>query len=307
MSTYSNHFDLSERTEVFMAAAVAAVDRGWPLFVLGRSKRPVANCARCRAADPSHDRQACGCLTCHGFYAATLDPARIAAMLAAVPGGLLAVRTGAPSGLVVVDIDPRHGGRLDPALMPPTLGAATGGGGWHLYYRHPGIPVVSRALPGRDGVDIKADGGYVVLSPSVHPDTGQAYRWLPAPRPVIEMPPALRGLVLTAPTSQPEPSAPPTESPAPRPIPTGNWGRGISSPDALLAATLATVRTAPKGRRRATLYGAARGLARMVAAGALTRTAAVAALTDAGHAAQQTERDIHAAITGGFRDEGVPA
>jgi hypothetical protein len=43
----------------------------------------------------------------------------------------------------------------------------------------------------------------------------------------------------------------------------------------------------------------------MVAAGALTHPAAIAALTDAGRAAQQTDRDIHAAITGGFRDEGL--
>ncbi len=232
-------------------------------------------------------------------------------MLDAIPAGLLAVRTGAPSGLVVVDIDPRHGGRLDPELMPPTLAAATGGGGWHLYYRHPGTPVVSRALPGRDGVDIKADGGYVVLAPSVHPDTGQAYRWLPAPRPVVEMPPALRALVLTASTSPttagPTPAPRQTGGPGIHPIPTHAGGGGISSPESLLAATLATVAAAPKGRRRATLYGAARGLARMVAAGALTHTAAVAALTDTGRAVQQSERDIRAAIAGGFRDEGVPA
>jgi hypothetical protein len=292
-------------TSPFLAAAVAAVERGWPVFVLGRSKRPVANCTRCHAADPPHDRQTCPCLTCHGFYAATLDPARVAAMLDAIPGGLLAVRTGAPSGLVVVDIDPRHGGRVDPTLMPPTLAAATGGGGWHLYYHHPATPVLSRALPGRDGVDIKADGGYVVLPPSIHPDTGRAYQWLPVVRPIIEMPPPLRDLVLTTPTGTPNPTPTPAGSPATRPRTTSSGGGGISSPDALLAATLATVRRAPKGRRRTTLYGAARGLARMVAAGALTHTAAVTALTDTGHTVEQTERDIHAAITGGFRDEGL--
>jgi len=293
------------------AAALDHAARGWPVFVLGRTKRPVANCPPCRtvARQGPHDPAACGCLTCHGFYAATTDPDRITAMLTTVPDGLLALRTGAPSGLVVVDIDPRHGGRLEPALMPPTLAVATGGGGWHLYYHHPGTPVVSRALPGRDGVDIKADGGYVVLPPSVHPDTGRAYRWLPAPRPVIEMPPPLRRLVLAAPTSQPAPGQTPVPhragGPGVRLVPTCTGGGGISSPEALLTATLATVRAAPKGRRRTTLYGAARGLARMVAAGALTRAVAVAALTDAGHAVQQTDRDIQAAITGGFRDEGL--
>lgn len=302
-----------------LAAALDAAGRGWSVFVLGRTKRPVANCPPCREAGRrgGHDPQQCGCLTCHGFYAATRDPDRLRAMLAAVPGGLLAVRTGAASGLVLVDIDPRHGGRLDPVLMPPTRAVATGHDGWHLYYRHPGRPVPSRPLPGRDGVDVKADGGYVVLPPSVHPDTGRAYRWLPAERQVIEMPPALTAAVADPGPRSPAGDgglfpAPPTATnqrpatPAERSTPNGTGGGGISSPAALLTATLATVRNAPQGRRRTTLYGAARGLARMVAAGALTHPDAVAALTDAGRAAQQTERDIRAAITGGFRDEGLP-
>jgi len=136
------------------------------VFLLGRSKRPVRNCARCRQAGGSHDPQACQCLTCHGFYAATTHADRVHAIFDAVPGGLPAMRAGAPAGLVVVDIDPGHGGRIDAALMPPTATVATGGGGWHLYYAHPGRPVPSRPLPGRPGVDIKAEGGYVVVPPS---------------------------------------------------------------------------------------------------------------------------------------------
>ncbi|WP_308425657.1 hypothetical protein [Pilimelia terevasa] len=62
---------------------------------------------------------------------------------------------------------------------------------------------------------------------------------------------------------------------------------------------------APAGRRRTTLYGAARGVARMVAAAAVTAHDATAALTAAGRAVGQPERDIRNAITGGFKDEGV--
>jgi hypothetical protein len=269
--------------------------RGWPVFVLGRSKRPVANCTACKAAGPGHDSAGCGCLTCHGFHAATLDPRRLAAMLAAVPRGLLAIRTGTAAGLAVVDIDPRNGGQLDPALMTPTAAVATGGGGWHLYYRHPGGPLLA-ALSGRAGVDIKADGGYVVAPPSVHPGTGRAYRWANG-RGVAEMPPALADAL----TPPPAAAAPPN-----RPVPLRGAG-GISSPPALLAALLRAVETAPEGRRRVTLYGAARGAARMAAAGAITEVDARAALTAAGLAAQQTERDIRAAIDGAFRDEGAAA
>ena len=45
----------------------------------------------------------------------------------------------------------------------------------------------------------------------------------------------------------------------------------------------------------------------MVAAGAIDHTDAIAALTDVGHQAEQTDRDIRAAIAGGFRDEGIAA
>jgi len=278
------------------AAARRYMGQGWPVFMLGRSKRPVANCPRCHAAASGHDPAGCDCLTCHGFYAATTDPARLAAMLAAVPGGLLAIRTGTISGLAVVDIDPRNGGQIDRDLMTPTATVATGGGGWHLYYRHPGTPATP-TLPGHPGVDIKADGGYTVAPPSTHPGTRRPYRWVGG-RAVAEMPPALRAALTPAPQpAQPALSGPPATRSA----------GGISSPAALLAAHLRAVQSAPEGKRRHTLYGAARGIARMVAAGAITEGDARAALTAAGLAASQSERDIRAAIDGAFTAEGAAA
>ncbi|GGK09578.1 hypothetical protein GCM10010123_44330 [Pilimelia anulata] len=284
-----------------LAAALDYAGRGWPVFLLGRRKRPVGNCRRCRGAGPGHDRTACGCLTCHGPYAATVDPDRIAALFTAVPGGLLALATGAGAGLVVADIDPRHGGRVDPTLMFPTAHAVTGSGGLHLYYRHPGVPVLNSQSRVAAGVDIRGEGGYVVAPPSIHPDTGRPYRWVPG-RGVDEMPPPL----LDACTRRP---AVPVVSPAgvapPTPATHRGGGGGISSPHRLLTAHLDAVARAPAGRRRTTLYGAARGVARMVAAAALTPNDAVAALTAAGRGVGQPERDIRNAITGGFRDEGV--
>ena len=277
------------------AAGIEYISRGWPVFVLGRSKRPVANCRTCRA--PGHERTECDCLTCHGFYAATLDPGRLRAMLAAVPLGLLAIRTGRVSGLLVVDIDPRNGGYVDTSLMPPTAAVATGGGGWHLYYQHPRTPTLAK-LPGRDGIDIKGDGGYVTAPPSVHPGTGQPYRWL-TEKVVNEMPPALRAGVCAPP---PRPAARPQIAP-----PLTRAAGGISNPPALLASNLQAVARAPEGRRRVTLYGAVRGVARMVIAGAITPQAARAALTEAGEAAQQSPRDISAAINGAFKAEGAPS
>jgi hypothetical protein len=288
--------ELRTDPQALLRNATRLAERGWPVFLLGRTKRPVANCPGCPKGAPGHDPEACTCLTCHGFYAATVDPQRIQAMCAQHPGGLLAIRTGAASDTVVVDIDPRHGGCILPDLMPRTACVDTSRG-WHLYYRHPGTPIVSRELPGHPGVDIKADSGYVVAPPSIHPITGLAYRWV-GTHPVIEIAPPLLAVCQAAPA--------PTASATTRPTTTPGGG-AISSPDALLAANLNAVRRAPKGRRRVTLYGSARGVARMVAADALTRADAWAALTAAGKAAGQSDRDIRAAITSGFNAEGVAA
>ncbi|WP_213456680.1 bifunctional DNA primase/polymerase [Rhizomonospora bruguierae] len=292
-----------------LTAALAYAERGWPVFMLGRSKRPVANCPDCPKAeeDPTHDQNACPCLTCHGFYAATTDPARVAAIVAAVPSGQLALRTGAASGTVVLDVDPRHDGHhtmnglIANGLLPPTAHVITGRGGPHLYYRHPDTHVpCSQGKPGQGlgpGIDVKADGGYVVLPPSVHPRTGRPYRWVPG-RGMEEMPPAL----LTACTPPPAPPIPAVTGPT-----RVREAGGISHPDRLLAVLLDRVTTAPEGVRRPTLYGVARGVARMVKADAIDKDDAIAALTDAGRQAEQTERDIRAAIRDGFRAEGVAA
>lgn len=192
-----------------LSAALELAARGLPVFLLGRTKRPLANCPACRDTEPAtHNPEHCDCLTCHGFYAATTDHTRLTIMITTHPRGLLALRTGAASGLLIVDVDPAHGGLVIPALMPPTVGVATGNHGWHLYYRHPGHPVLSRPLPGVPGVDIKADGGYVVLPPSVHPVTGRAYQWLPGCGQVNEMPRALR-------TAVDQPAIPRPRQPAP--------------------------------------------------------------------------------------------
>ncbi|MEV6601358.1 bifunctional DNA primase/polymerase [Actinoplanes sp. NPDC051346] len=280
-----------------LAAALALAAEGYPVFFLGRTKRPVANCPGCPKAetDPSHDPEACPCLTCHGFYAATTDADRIHTLHTAVPYGMLAIRTGRAADLAVIDVDPRNGGTVLPDLMPPTRCVRTGSDGWHLYYRHPGVTLAKNLdKRGHPGIDIKADGGYVVAPPSIHPGTRRPYRRV-GDRPAIEMPPPLVELC--------RPAAPPA-IPAATVTPIIR-GRGISNPAALLQAHLDAVARAAEGTRRNVLYGASMGVARMVAAGALTATDAYHALYDAGVAAQQTHRDIHAAITGGFRAESV--
>ena len=94
----------------------------------------------------------------------------------------VAIVTGALSGLVVMDVDPRHGGKeslreleKEHGPLPQTVESITGGGGRHVYFSHPGGEVHNRANI-RPGIDLRGDGGCIVAPPSVHP-SGKRYRW----------------------------------------------------------------------------------------------------------------------------------
>lgn len=99
------------------------------------------------------------------------------------PSANVGIVTGRISGLVVVDIDAAHGGfeslqTLQAALgaWPPTVVAATGGGGRHLYFAQACAPLANRVAI-RPGIDVRADGGCVVAPPSLHP-SGRRYAWV---------------------------------------------------------------------------------------------------------------------------------
>jgi putative DNA primase/helicase len=105
------------------------------------------------------------------------------------PCSNVGIRTGKESGLVVLDVDPRHGG--DESLrqleaqhgpLPETPTVRTGGGGQHFYFQHPGFRVPSRSSVLGAGLDIRGDGGSVVAPPSLHVSGGQ-YRWEPGKSP----------------------------------------------------------------------------------------------------------------------------
>ena len=89
----------------------------------------------------------------------------------------VAIITGFISGLVVLDVDTAKGGEHEPLLEKyPTDMVVKTGKGYHLYYQHPGWHV-DNAVEFLPGVDVRADGGYVVAPPSIHPN-GSKYEWL---------------------------------------------------------------------------------------------------------------------------------
>ncbi len=145
--------------------ALAHAARGWPIFP-----------CRPRGKEP---------LIAGGFKAATCDPELIRAWWRRWPRANIGLATGRPSGMVVLDIDPRNGGAESLRRLPPlprTMAARTGGGGRHVYFRAPSFEVRCRANALGPGLDIKGGGGYVLLPPSVHP-SGRRYAWLPVAGP----------------------------------------------------------------------------------------------------------------------------
>jgi len=95
------------------------------------------------------------------------------------PDANIALVTGKISGIVVVDVDVKKG--ADPAKVyeqyPTGLASRTGGGGAHLFYAYPaGVDRVPNRV-GKDGIDVRADGGYVIAPPSTH-FSGRSYEFV---------------------------------------------------------------------------------------------------------------------------------
>lgn len=151
-----------------LRAALAYAARGWSVVPIEpRGKRPL--------------------VAWRELQQRIADAAEIDVWYRRWPDANVGIVTGAVSGLVVVDVDPRHGGldslaqiEREHGPLPRTAEVATGGGGRHLYFGHPGGTLHNRAGL-RPGLDVRADGGCVVAPPSVHP-SGRRYEWRIAPQ-----------------------------------------------------------------------------------------------------------------------------
>ena len=119
-----------------------------------------------------------------GFYAATTDLDVIKSWWSRHPGAAIGLRTGEASGVFAVDIDPRHGGDIslehleaEHGELPETVENQTGGGGRHVLLHWPGRTVPCSTGRIGAGIDVKGDGGYIILPPSDH-QSGRQYCWL---------------------------------------------------------------------------------------------------------------------------------
>jgi hypothetical protein len=137
----------------------------------------------CTCGDPRCDRAGKHPWTEHGYKDASGDHAVIEAWWERWPSSNVGIATGAMSGFDVIDVDPRHGG--DETLaelerrhgpLPMTVMSHTGGGGDHLFFAHAdGVRSAPDKKLGR-GLDVRADGGFIVAPPSLHV-SGRRYAW----------------------------------------------------------------------------------------------------------------------------------
>lgn len=254
----------------------------------------------CRHEDCSHPAK--HPLTGHGLRDATTSREQIGSWWGRWPWANVGIATGADSGLIVIDVDPRSGGddslaRLQSLMgsLPATLTVATGGGGRHLFYAHPGVevgntagrlPGVAEALP---GVDLRGDGGYVVAPPSGHA-SGRPYRWANGPN--VELAPAPGWL-------RPPPAAvfPTTPARPAVPLATGGSRYGLAA----LRHEAADLRRAVVGDRNNRLNRAAFSLGMLAAGGELDEDLVEDELLTAALAAGLPEREARASIRSGLR------
>jgi hypothetical protein len=237
-------------------AALDYAARGWLIFPL----KP-------RAKEPATRR---------GFYDASSNPATLRRWFEKFPYNV-GVRTGTASGVFVVDIDGEIGAaslrEIEAKHGPPpaTLISATGKGR-HLWFKTD-APIPCSTGKIAPGIDARADGGYVVAPPSVHPN-GKFYRWLDVS---ISPAPAPDWLLCLARAAKPLPISERARALI-RPRLTGQLGAyGRAALDAEIAILAAT---APGGRNHA-LNRAAFCLFQLVAGGELDRDQVIDRLLDA--------------------------
>ncbi|HEX7273271.1 MAG TPA: phage/plasmid primase, P4 family, partial [Casimicrobiaceae bacterium] len=152
-------------------AALAYAAQGFAVFPL-HNPLPNGSC--------SCGKSGCGSIgkhprTSNGLKAATTDSEQIRQWWISWPEANIGIATGAVSNLLVVDVDGTEGEeslrRMTESRGPlPATRMAKTGRGRHLYFRHPGGKIKSKAPICADHphVDSRGDGGYVVAPPSLH-------------------------------------------------------------------------------------------------------------------------------------------
>jgi hypothetical protein len=149
--------NLDNNTNYKLEQALSLLKLGWSVIPLGIDKRPLIEWKPFQSEKASEEQ-------INEWFSKTEVN--------------IGVVTGKISNLIVVDIDPRHGGTEEAFKDIQTVKSATGGGGWHYYFQY--VEGVQNSANIKPGIDIRGEGGYVVVPPSSH-SSGKDYEWIIAP------------------------------------------------------------------------------------------------------------------------------
>src|SRR5438876_10799153 len=112
-----------------------------------------------------------------GFKNATTDFNRVWGWWTDHPAAQIGLPTGQVNHLFVVDVDgPRGTEAVKKLHLPETRVIQTRPGRYQLWFHQPDIETKCSAGVLGAEVDTRGDGGYVIAPPSIHHETGQAYR-----------------------------------------------------------------------------------------------------------------------------------
>jgi hypothetical protein len=217
--------------------------------------------------------------TPRGFLDATSDPIVLQQLWQHYPGPLVGVRTGAESGIDVLDLDAQHPEakvwlQQNRERLPATRVHRSRSGGLHLVFEHASGLRCSNGRLAR-GIDTKGTGGCCTWWPAAG---------LPVLRDVAPLPwpPWLLARL-----------RPPTPPPAPP--------RPIVADDHRLQRILRHVAGAPEGSRNRLVYWAGCRLGEMVAAGLLPEASAAESIIEAAVQAGLPRLEAVGAVRSGIR------
>jgi hypothetical protein len=240
-------------------------------------------------------------VTKRGFYDATTNPATIRRYWSRADRNI-GIPTGLISGFWVLDVDPggeehRRWLEADHGALPRTCAVLTGRGGCHLWFKYTEA-IQSSASRVAPGIDVRGDGGYVVVPPSVH-ENGRAYHFIDPECALTTAPEWLVALTRRKPTRTIRERAVASIRVPPGTFWSGAYGKAAL--DAEIAALAATV----PGTRNHSLNRAAFVLFQLVAGGELDGDAVeqglVAACQSNGLVRDDGARSVLATIRSGAR------